>query len=143
VFARSRTTTLNEKRVAPWHSLQPAVRPSNAAVKRAASCAVIASCSAAILRGELRDRVGQRHRRILVLRMERDGVGEAFLELVGLVRRELPVAGVAAEPELGVAHLLQRHDLAETRCVAVGSSGLWLHAAFVAMVTRTRGSARR
>lgn len=45
---------------------------------------------------------------------------EAFVQFADLVLGERPVAGATGEPELAVAHLLQRHDLAEAglaRCL--------------------------
>src|SRR4029450_7417793 len=59
--------------------------------------------------------LGKRQRRVLVRRMILDDVGEAFLQLVELVVHELPVARLSGEPDLGMAHLSEGHDLAEPR----------------------------
>ena len=60
-----------------------------------------------------RNDVLQAHRRVLVRRVELDGVIEPFGELVELVGCKPPVAGLARKPQLDVAHLLQAHDLAK------------------------------
>jgi len=48
-----------------------------------------------------------------------DGI-EALLQLVDLVLRELPVPRLHREPEFRVTHLLERHELAQTRNVRRG-----------------------
>src|SRR5580765_4880665 len=47
--------------------------------------------------------------------VELDDVIEAFAELFDFVGSEIPVACLSGQPELGVPHLLKRHDFAETR----------------------------
>ena len=51
--------------------------------------------------------------RVFVRRVKRHDIVEAFAELLHLVVSELPVARLRREPQLRVAHLLQRHDLAQ------------------------------
>ena len=46
---------------------------------------------------------------------------EAFVQLANLIIGKRPIAGTAGEPELDVAELLQRHDLAEPRHVPDGA----------------------
>jgi hypothetical protein len=64
---------------------------------------------------DLRHQSRQRKGRVLVCRVEPDDIVEAFLQLVQLIRRQAPVLGFACAPQLGMAHLVQGHDLSETR----------------------------
>ena len=45
---------------------------------------------------------------------------KTFLQFADLVIRQRPVAGVTGEPELDVAHLLQRHEFAEAGLIGLG-----------------------
>src|SRR4030095_10593630 len=57
------------------------------------------------------------NRDVLILRKVLDHVLEAFLQLVDLIIRQIPVADVAGEPELGVPDLRHDHDVGEPRCI--------------------------
>ena len=49
-----------------------------------------------------------------------EDVVEALAEFLDFVGSEVPVAGLPRQPELGVPHLLQRHDFAEAWRVRLG-----------------------
>src|SRR6266508_2914758 len=57
------------------------------------------------------------HRHVLILRKVLDHVLEAFLQFVDLVVRQITVADIAGEPELGVPDLRHDHDVGEPRCI--------------------------
>ena len=53
--------------------------------------------------------------RVFVRWMEPDDVVKALAELFDLVAGQLPIASLTCEPEFRVSHLLQAHELAESR----------------------------